>query len=101
MKEGNVTKRIILYPHSAQRLWGALNQFQLTYDVVSTYVGRDKYLTVKAICTPLVLLLLIYLYRQPQLYGCRSGTKMIIDIPVKKIYILCKHFGHDVGLMYR
>ena len=46
LKEGNGTKRIVLYPRSAQLISAAAGTASLTYEVTSTYVRSDKHLTV-------------------------------------------------------
>ncbi|MDD5345731.1 MAG: Sb-PDE family phosphodiesterase [Proteiniphilum sp.] len=47
LKEGNGTKRIVLYPRSAQLLSAPAGTASLTYDVTSTYVRSDQHLTVE------------------------------------------------------
>lgn len=46
LKAGNGTKKIVLYPGSAQTLTAEANQPSLTYEVVSTYIRSDKHLNV-------------------------------------------------------
>ncbi|WP_170852578.1 Sb-PDE family phosphodiesterase [Sphingobacterium wenxiniae] len=47
LKEGNGTKKVILYPQSAQTITAAEGQSTLTYEVVSTYIRSDKHLAVE------------------------------------------------------
>ncbi len=46
LKSGKGTKKIVLYPGSAQTLTAEANQPSLTYEVVSTYIRSDKHLNV-------------------------------------------------------
>jgi len=46
LKAGKGTKKIVLYPGSAQTLTAEANQPSLTYEVVSTYIRSDKHLNV-------------------------------------------------------
>lgn len=44
LKEGNGTKRIVLYPESTQILTAQDGQAKLSYEIVSTYIRSDKHL---------------------------------------------------------
>lgn len=46
LKEGNGTRKVILYPQSSQVITAAEEQSKLTYEVVSTYIRSDKHLKV-------------------------------------------------------
>jgi len=46
LKEGSGTKRVVLYPRSAQLISAPAATTSLTYDVTSTYVRSDKHLSV-------------------------------------------------------
>lgn len=46
LNEGSGTKRVVLYPRSAQLISAPTETETLTYDVTSTYVRSDKHLTV-------------------------------------------------------
>ncbi|MBK5194480.1 MAG: histidinol-phosphatase [Proteiniphilum sp.] len=47
VKEGSGTKRVVLYPRSAQLISAPAATTSLTYDVTSTYVRSDKHLSVE------------------------------------------------------
>lgn len=44
LKEGNGTKRLVLYPESTQILTAQDGQTKLSYEIVSTYIRSDKHL---------------------------------------------------------
>jgi hypothetical protein len=46
LTSGNGTRRIVLYPSSAQQITAAAGQTSLSYDVITAYVRSDKYLNV-------------------------------------------------------
>lgn len=45
LKQGEGTKRLVLYPESSQILTAPANQEKLTYEIVSTYVRSDQHLS--------------------------------------------------------
>lgn len=47
LKEGNGTRRVVLYPRSAQLISAPAGTTSLTYDVTSTYVRSDRHLSVQ------------------------------------------------------
>ncbi len=46
LKEGNSTKRVVLYPRSVQQISASAETAFLSGEVISTYVRSDQYLTV-------------------------------------------------------
>lgn len=46
LKDGKGTKKVVLYPQSAQIITAADTQSKLTYEVVSTFIRSDRHLTV-------------------------------------------------------
>lgn len=47
LKEGNGTRRVVLYPRSVQLISAPAGTTSLTYDVTSTYVRSDRHLSVQ------------------------------------------------------